>query len=62
MSVLTIKEQAICATEEGEMKKEEKEIKKNEYTKPLLIKHKKLKDITAGAGSPNNVLGCTKSF
>lgn len=28
--------------------KEKKELKKNKYLKPLLTKHKKLKNITAG--------------
>ena len=44
------------------MKKEqgEKELKKVKYSKPVLIKHKKLKDITAGGSPPNNILGCTK--
>ena len=43
------------------MKKDQakKEPKKVKYAKPVLIKHKKLKDITAG-GSPNPILGCTK--
>ena len=31
------------------------------YTKPVLTKHKKLRDITAGE-SPATGLGCTKSF
>ncbi len=43
------------------MKKEKKEIKKAEYKKPVLTKHKKLRDVTAGV-SPNAGLGCTKSF
>ncbi len=45
------------------MKKEKKEIKKAEYKKPVLTKHKKLKDVTAGFFSPGPpVLGCTKNF
>ena len=39
----------------------QKEKNKTKYVKPILIKHKKLKDLTAG-GSPINTLGCTKSF
>ena len=31
-----------------EKEKEKKELKKAEYSKPILTKHKKLKDITAG--------------
>ncbi len=33
---------------EGKMKKEKKEGKKAEYKKPILTKHKKLRDVTAG--------------
>lgn len=43
------------------MKKEEKKKKKQEkvkYLKPVLTKHKKLKDMT---GLITNELGCTKS-
>ncbi len=40
--------------------KEKKEPKKARYVKPVLTKHKKLKDITAGAMSPGQKLGCTK--
>ncbi len=43
------------------MKKEKKEIKKAEYKKPVLTKHKKLRDVTAGV-SPAPGLGCTKNF
>ncbi len=46
---------------EGEMKKEKKEVKKAEYKKPVLTKHKKLRDVTA-QGTPGNFLGCTKNF
>ena len=44
-----------------EMKKEKtkSERKKAQYRKPVLTKHKKLRDITAGTTGP---LGCTKSF
>ena len=45
------------------MKKEKakKDLKKVKYLKPVLTKHKKLKEITAGV-SPNPIpgLGCTK--
>jgi hypothetical protein len=43
------------------MKKDKgkKELKKVKYMKPVLIKHKKLKDITA-QGSFDNILGSTK--
>ncbi len=34
------------------MKKEKKEVRKAAYKKPVLTKHKKLRDITAGLGSP----------
>ncbi len=43
------------------MKKGKKETRKAEYKKPVLTKHKKLRDITAGAFS-REVLGCTKNF
>jgi hypothetical protein len=45
---------------EAKMKKEKKEKKKAKYLKPVLTKHKKLKDMTAGTISPP--LGCTNSF
>ena len=43
------------------MKKEKtkSDKKKAQYRKPVLAKHKKLRDITAGGTAP---LGCTKSF
>jgi len=43
------------------MKKEKTKsnAKKGQYRKPVLTKHKKLRDITASATAP---LGCTKSF
>ncbi len=45
------------------MKKEKKEIRKADYKKPVLTKHKKLKDVTAVLGSPPGpILGCTKNF
>ncbi len=45
------------------MKKEKKEMKKAEYKKPILTKHKKLRDVTAGGtGFIGNLLGCTKSL
>ena len=46
------------------MEKEEKEIKKAQYKKPVLTKHKKLRDVTAGttAGIGPGILGCTKNF
>ncbi len=44
------------------MKKVRKEIKKAEYKKPVLTKHKKLRDVTAGLFSPAPPLGCTKNF
>ncbi len=40
--------------------KEKKELKKAKYLKPVLTKHKKLKDITAGAMSPGKGLGCSR--
>ena len=43
------------------MKKEKKEIKKAEYKKPVLTKHKKLRDFTAQS-TDNIALGCTKNF
>ena len=42
-------------------KKKEMENKKAKYSKLVLTKHKKLKEITAGT-SPGTGLGCTKSF
>ncbi len=39
--------------------KDKKELRKAKYLKPVLTKHKKLRDITAGAMS-RPVLGCTK--
>jgi hypothetical protein len=39
--------------------KEKKELKKAQYLKPVLTKHKKLKDITAIPSSAIT-LGCTK--
>ena len=43
------------------MSSEKKKVSKDKYTKPLLIKHKKLKDITGGFVSKDG-LGCTRSF
>ncbi len=37
--------------------KEKKDLKKAKYLKPVLTKHKKLRDITAGE---SGALGCTK--
>lgn len=43
------------------MKKEKKATKKADYKKPILTKHKKLKDVTAnGTDLTGAVLGCTK--
>ena len=43
--------------------KPEKKVEKGNYTKPVLIKHKQLKDITAGTiGSNPGGLGCTRSY
>ncbi len=42
------------------MKKEKKEIKKAGYKKPVLTKHKKLRDVTAGLQTIK--LGCTRLF
>ncbi len=43
------------------MKKEEK-VKKAEYKKPVLTKHKKLKDVTAALSDHSAAtLGCTRS-
>jgi hypothetical protein len=44
------------------MKKEKMKLKskKAQYRKPVLTKHKKLRDISAGVAT--GVLGCTKSF
>ncbi len=44
------------------MKKEKKGIKKAEYKKPVLTKHKKLRDVTAGTSNGTFSLGCTKNF
>ncbi len=43
------------------MKNEKKQVKKAEYKKPVLTKHKKLKDVTA-LMTLTPVLGCTKNF
>jgi len=43
-------------------KKKEKKTEKKKYTKMVLTKHNKLKDITAGGTPPYSSLGCTKSF
>lgn len=44
-------------------KKPEKEVEKGSYTKPVLTKHKQLKDITAMDGSNQApLLGCTRSY
>jgi len=42
------------------MKGKDKKEQKSKYSKPILIKHKKLNDITAG-GSPAP-LGCTRAY
>ncbi len=42
--------------------KKEKKIKKAEYKKPVLTKHKKLRDITAQGSDHATELGCTKDF
>ncbi len=39
--------------------KQKKEIRKAKYLKPMLTKHRKLRDITAGEIS-RGILGCTK--
>jgi len=41
-------------------KKEKKETKKVPYLKPLLTKHKKLRDMTASRSGSIGGLGCTK--
>ena len=41
-------------------KKKEKKLEKKKYTKMVLTKHNKLKDITAGGVGSR--LGCTKSL
>jgi len=42
-------------------KKKEKKQEKKKYTKMVLTKHNKLRDITAGNGTgTGNDLGCTK--
>ncbi len=43
------------------MKKEKKDVKKAEYEKPVLTKHKKLRDVTA-QGTDATGLGCTRNF
>ncbi len=43
------------------MKEEKKEIRKAAYKKPVLTKHKKLRDITA-IKTLTPTLGCTKNF
>ncbi len=45
---------------ENKMKKEKKETKKAEYKKPILTKHKNLKDVTALLSTTD--LGCTRNF
>ena len=47
---------------EIKMKKEKtkKELKKDKYLKPVLTKHRKLRDVTAGVGTNGSVLGCTR--
>jgi hypothetical protein len=40
--------------------RKEKEKKKLKYLKPVLTKHKKLKEITAGLFSRGGDLGCTR--
>ena len=40
--------------------KTKKELKKVKYLKPVLTKHKKLKDITAAGTNGSSILGCTK--
>ncbi len=42
--------------------KKEKKAKKAEYKKPVLTKHKKLRDVTAGASNFNSTLGRAKNF
>ncbi len=44
------------------MKSKDKKEEKNKYSKPILIKHKKLNDVTAGLASNNAPLGCTRSY
>lgn len=48
------------------VRKPQEKVEKGHYTKPVLIKHKQLKDITAGAAgsniNPNPGLGCTRAF
>ncbi|MGA7876118.1 MAG: hypothetical protein WCA08_10670 [Desulfoferrobacter sp.] len=43
------------------MKSKDKKEEKNKYSKPILIKHKKLNDVTGGM-SPAPYLGCTRSY
>jgi len=40
--------------------KEKRELKKAKYVKPVLTKHKHLRDITAVLASGSTELGCTK--
>jgi len=40
--------------------REEKEEKKESYSEPALVKHGKLRDITAATASPA-ILGCTRN-
>ena len=40
--------------------KEKKELKKAKYLKPVLTKHKKLRDITAFPFGSRGALGCTR--
>jgi hypothetical protein len=42
------------------MKKEKKREKKIKYLKPVLTKHKKLRDVTAGKSGSDIKLGCTR--
>ena len=44
------------------MKKEKakKELRKDKYLKPVLTKHKKLRDLTASRTGASPALGCTK--
>jgi hypothetical protein len=52
--------QTSCKEERMRKEKEKKEQRKVKYVKPVLTKHKKLKDITAQ--STGMRLGCTKFF
>ena len=42
------------------MQKKEKKPEKKKYTKMVLTKQNKLKDVTAGGTPPYSNLGCTK--